>query len=148
MTISNRPAGGKSGTTNDYTDVWFVGYTRELVAGFWMGFDIQQRIQNNAQGGRLAAPAWGNFMREVYERRPSPGDWVQPSGMVQREIDVTSGKLATPYCPQNVRRWEVFSPNGAPTEYCPLHPGPGGPAPAPNPQDPGNKPPKRPPGRD
>ena len=142
------PAGGKSGTTNDYTDVWFVGYTRELVAGFWMGFDIQQRIQNNAQGGRLAAPAWGNFMREVYERRPSPGDWVQPSGVVQREIDVTSGKLATPYCPQNVRRWEVFSPNGAPTEYCPLHPGPGGPAPAPNPQDPGNKPPKRPPGRD
>ena len=111
-----------------------------------MGFDIQQRIQNNAQGGRLAAPAWANFMREVYERRPSSGPWVQPSGVVQREIDVTSGKLATPYCPQNVRRWEVFSPNSAPTEYCPLHPGPGGPAPAANPQDPGNKPPKRPPG--
>ena len=140
------PAGGKTGTTNDYTDVWFVGYTRELVAGFWMGFDVQQRIKNNAQGGLLAAPAWANFMREVYERRPSPGEWVQPSGVVQREIDVTSGKLATPYCPQEVRRWEVFSPNNAPTEYCPLHPGPGGPAPAPNPQDPGNKPPKRPPG--
>ena len=140
------PAGGKSGTTNDYTDVWFVGYTRELVAGFWMGFDIQQRIQNNAQGGRLAAPAWATFMREVYERRTSPGAWVQPSGVVQREIDVTSGKLATPYCPQAVRRWEVFSPNGAPTEYCPLHPGPNGPTPAPNPQDPGTKPPKRPPG--
>jgi len=127
------PAGGKSGTTNDYTDVWFVGYTRELVAGFWMGFDIQQRIQNNAQGGRLAAPAWANFMREVYERRPSPGPWVAPTGVVQREIDITSGKLATPWCPQNVRRWEVFSPNNVPTEYCPLHPGPNGPAPPPNP---------------
>ena len=144
------PAGGKSGITNDYTDVWFVGYTRELVAGFWMGFDIQQRIQNNAQGGRLAAPAWANFMREVYERRPSPGEWVPPSGVVQREIDVTSGKLATPYCPQNVRRWEVFSPNNVPSEYCPLHPGPGGPAPAPaaapTPAQPGTKQPTRPPG--
>ncbi|HVO35613.1 MAG TPA: PBP1A family penicillin-binding protein [Gemmatimonadales bacterium] len=142
------PAGGKTGTTNDYTDVWFVGYTRELVTGFWMGFDTPQRIQNNAQGGRLAAPAWANFMREVYERRPSPGPWVAPTGVVQREIDITSGKLATPYCPQSVRRWEVFSPNNVPTEYCPLHPGPNGPAPAPapNPHDPGNKPPKRPPG--
>jgi len=138
------PAGGKTGTTNDYTDVWFVGYTRELVAGFWMGFDIQQRIQNGAQGGRLAAPAWANFMREVYERRPSPGAWVQPYGVVQREIDITSGKLATPYCPQNVRRWEVFSPNNVPTEYCPLHPGPAGAATAPSPQEPGAKPPKRP----
>ena len=89
-------------------------------------------------------------MREVYERRPSPGEWVPPSGVVQREIDVTSGKLATPYCPQNVRRWEVFSPNNVPSEYCPLHPGPGGPAPAPaaapTPAQPGTKQPTRPPG--
>jgi penicillin-binding protein 1A len=141
------PAGGKSGTTNDYTDVWFIGYTRELVAGFWMGFDNPQRIKNNAQGGQLAAPAWAAFMREVYERRPSPGEWVAPSGVVQREIDVTSGKLATPYCPQAVRRWEVFSPNAAPVEYCPLHPGPtpGGTPAAPAGQDGGEKPPKRPP---
>jgi hypothetical protein len=89
-------------------------------------------------------------MREVYERRPSPGPWVVPTGVVQREIDITTGKLATPWCPQNVRRWEVFSPNNVPTEYCPLHPGPNGPAaaqpPTPPSQDPGNKPPKRPPG--
>jgi penicillin-binding protein 1A len=142
------PAGGKSGTTNDYTDVWFIGFTRELVAGFWMGFDNPQRIKNNAQGGQLVAPAWAAFMREVYERRPSPGDWVRPTGMVQREIDVTNGKLATPYCPQAVRRWEAFSPDAAPTEYCPLHPGPGGTPAAPAAQaapDGGLKPPKRPP---
>jgi penicillin-binding protein 1A len=138
------PAGGKSGTTNDYTDVWFVGYTRDLVAGFWMGFDIQQRIQNGAQGGRFAAPAWANFMREVYERRPPPGDWSPPSGMVQREIDITSGKLATPYCPAAARRWEVFAPNAVPTEFCPLHPGPGANAGTPSAQDGGLKPPKRP----
>jgi membrane carboxypeptidase/penicillin-binding protein len=146
------PAGGKTGTTNDYTDVWFIGYTRELVAGFWMGFDTPQTIRVNAQGGLYAAPAWANFMQEVYERRPPSGDWGKPTGMVQREIDVTSGKLATPYCPASVRRWEVFSPNNVPTEFCPLHPAPGAPAPAaPAPAAPKAdsfvKPPKRPPGR-
>jgi len=120
------PAGGKTGTTNDFTDVWFIGYTHELVAGFWMGFDTPQTIRNNAQGGLYAAPAWATFMKEVYERRPPSGDWTKPTGMVQREIDITSGKLATPYCPASVRRWEVFSPNNVPTEFCPLHPGPGG----------------------
>jgi penicillin-binding protein 1A len=145
------PAGGKTGTTNDFTDVWFIGYTRDLVAGFWMGFDTPQTIRYNAQGGLYAAPAWAEFMKEVYERRPSPGDWVRPTGMVQREIDITSGKLATPYCPASVRRWEVFSPNNVPTEFCPLHPGPGHAVPAaaaaaPPPGDGGLKPPKpRPP---
>ena len=56
------PAGGKTGTTNDYTDVWFIGYTADLVAGVWMGFDNPQKIMANAQGGRLAAPAWTSFM--------------------------------------------------------------------------------------
>lgn len=74
------PAGGKTGTTDDYTDVWFVGYTRELVAGVWIGFDRPTTIRPGAQGGRMAAPAWGAFMREVYERRPNPGDWPRPSG--------------------------------------------------------------------
>ena len=52
------PAAGKTGTTNDGTDVWFIGYTPDLVTGIWMGFDRPQKIQSNAQGGRLAAPAW------------------------------------------------------------------------------------------
>jgi penicillin-binding protein 1A len=139
------PAGGKSGTTNDYTDVWFVGFTRELVAGFWMGFDNPQTIKSNAQGGVLVAPAWAAFMKEVYERRAPAGDWTRPTGMVQREIDVTSGKLATPYCPPSVRRWEAFSPSAVPVEFCPLHTGPGAAATAPAPMDGGQKPVKRPP---
>ena len=140
------PVAGKSGTTNDYTDVWFIGYTHELVAGFWMGFDNPQTIKSNAQGGLLVAPAWANFMKEVYERRPPAADWVRPTGMVQREIDVTTGKLATPYCPPAVRRWEVFAPDAVPTEFCPLHTGPGAApaAAAPPPADGGVKPPKRP----
>jgi penicillin-binding protein 1A len=84
------PSGGKSGTTNDYTDVWFVGYTKELVAGVWMGLDQPQTIRAGAQGGRFAAPAWASFMREIYERRPSPGDWTAPAG-ASRLMDAQQG---------------------------------------------------------
>jgi penicillin-binding protein 1A len=89
------PAGGKTGTTNDYTDVWFIGFTRELVAGVWMGFDTPRNIKPGAQGGRLAAPAWAAFMREVYERRPSPGDWSRPSG-AQALLDAQTGVVTVP----------------------------------------------------
>jgi penicillin-binding protein 1A len=91
----NVPAAGKSGTTNDYTDVWFVGYTRELVAGVWIGFDRPQTIRVGAQGGRMAAPAWANFLREVYERRPNPGDWVPPRGS-QAAADRAAGVVPAP----------------------------------------------------
>jgi penicillin-binding protein 1A len=91
----NLPAAGKTGTTNDYTDVWFIGYTKELVAGVWMGFDQPQTIKPGAQGGRYAAPAWGAFMREIYERRPSPGDWSMPAG-AQRLLDAQQGIVPAP----------------------------------------------------
>src|SRR6185369_3590363 len=83
------PAGGKTGTTNDGTNVWFVGYTQDLVAGVWMGFDKPTKIKSNAQGGILAAPAWVAFMNEVYRRRPAPRDWPMPADIVQRQVDVT-----------------------------------------------------------
>ena len=76
------PAGGKTGTTNDGTDVWFIGYTPDLVAGVWMGLDKPKTIKGNAQGGILAAPAWTSFMREVYRRKPAPPDWPRPDGIV------------------------------------------------------------------
>ncbi len=88
------PAAGKSGTTNDYTDVWFVGYTRELVAGVWMGFDRPQTIRVGAQGGLYAAPAWASFLREVYERRPAPGDWARPASVLFELRRDSSGALA------------------------------------------------------
>src|SRR5439155_3687143 len=78
----SKPAGGKTGTTNDGTDVWFIGYTTDLVAGVWMGFDRPQKIQSGAQGGRLAAPAWTAFMNEVYRRKPSPPNWPMPVRIV------------------------------------------------------------------
>ena len=66
------PAAGKTGTTDDYTDAWFIGYTPELVTGVWVGYDIPQRIlEHNAGGGKIVAPAWTAFMRDVYDRRPA-----------------------------------------------------------------------------
>ncbi|MEO7363699.1 MAG: PBP1A family penicillin-binding protein [Gemmatimonadaceae bacterium] len=92
------PAGGKTGTTNDGADVWFIGYTADLVAGVWMGFDKPQKIKSNAQGGELAAPAWTAFMTEVYRRKPNPPDWPRPDGIVAREIDASTGRLPSSAC--------------------------------------------------
>ena len=110
------PAGGKTGTTNDGTDVWFIGYTSDLVAGLWMGFDKPQPIKGNAQGGVLAAPAWTAFMNEVYRRKPAPPDWPRPEGIVVREIDPATGLLAGPGCSGSVT--EYFIVGTDPVQQC------------------------------
>ena len=119
--VFSKPAGGKTGTTNDGTNVWFIGYTTDLVAGVWMGFDRPEKIQANAQGGRLAAPAWSAFMNEVYSRKPSPPDWPMPANIVQRQVDVTTNELATPYCPASVVVNEYFIPGTDPVYPCSVH---------------------------
>src|SRR5258708_30629532 len=116
-----KPAGGKTGTTNDGTDVWFIGYTSDLLAGVWMGFDRPQKIIADAQGGRLAAPAWTAFMTEVYRRKPSPPDWPMPMTIVTRQIDVTTNMLATPYCPASVVGNEFYIPGTDPMYPCDVH---------------------------
>ena len=115
------PAGGKTGTTNDGMDVWFIGFTSELVTGVWMGFDKKTVIKGDAQGGRLAAPAWAMMMREIYERRKAPPAWVMPEGIVSAEIDAGTGALATPFCPRDKVRREIYYPGTEPLEHCPLH---------------------------
>ena len=125
------PAGGKTGTTNDGTNVWFIGYTADLVAGAWMGFDRPQKIKDNAQGGVLAAPAWTAFMTEVYRRKPPPPDWPKPISIVTREIDISSGLLQTPYCPRNLVASEFYISGTEPTRDCDKHLGYGTPGYAP-----------------
>ena len=115
------PAGGKTGTTNDGTNVWFVGYTTDLVAGVWMGLDRPQKIKSNAQGGVLAAPAWTSFMSEVYRRKPPAPDWPKPISVVTREIDKTSGLLQTPYCPRDLIASEFYISGTEPTRDCDKH---------------------------
>jgi penicillin-binding protein 1A len=121
VTGLNFPIGGKTGTTNDGNDVWFIGYTSELVTGFWFGLDVPERIKDKAQGGLLAAPAWRQMMTEVYERRSTPGGWAQPDGLVSVEIDRTTGFRASPYCPSAVRVMDWFLPGTEPNEACPVH---------------------------
>jgi penicillin-binding protein 1A len=111
------PAGGKTGTTNDGTNVWFVGFTSNLVAGVWMGFDRPQRIKSNAQGGSLAAPAWTAFMREVYSRKAVPPDWPRPEGIVTRDVDPRTGLLQSVYCP-GPPAVEFFLAGTEPTIEC------------------------------
>jgi len=115
------PAGGKTGTTNDGTDVWFIGFTPDLVAGVWIGMDAPQKIKDNAQGGVLAAPAWTAMMREIYERRPAPPEWVRPDSLTFAEIDQTTGYKFTPFCPKDSHAVEWYLPGTEPKEFCPIH---------------------------
>jgi penicillin-binding protein 1A len=117
----NFPAGGKTGTTNDGNDVWFIGFTPEMVTGVWIGFDQPQKIKANAQGGVLAAPAWTAMMREVYERRSIPTAWSRPGGLTALDVDKTTGYKATPFCPKDVHYIESFIPGTEPTAFCPVH---------------------------
>ena len=115
------PSGGKTGTTNDGADVWYIGYTADLVAGVWMGFDRPQKIKGNAQGGELAAPAYTSFMTEIYRRRPAPPDWPRPEGITTREIDRTTGELANPYCPPDSVVTGYFIAGTEPIQECTVH---------------------------
>ena len=117
------PSGGKTGTTNADTDVWYIGYTADLVAGVWMGFDQHRKIKANAQGGQLAAPAFTTFMTEVYRRKPPPPDWPRPEGIVTREIDRSTAALATPSCPRDLVDSDFFIAGTEPARECEAHVG-------------------------
>jgi penicillin-binding protein 1A len=115
------PSGGKTGTTNDGADVWYIGYTSDLVAGVWMGMDRPRKIKSNAQGGLLAAPAWTTFMKEVYRRRAQPSDWRRPENIVVRTIDRSNGLLENPYCPRELVATEYFISGTEPLQACQEH---------------------------
>jgi penicillin-binding protein 1A len=117
------PAGGKTGTTNDYRDVWYMGFTSDLVTGIWMGMDEPEKIMGNAQGGRLVAPAWTAMMKDIYERREAPPPWHQPEGLTMELVDVKTGMRATPFCPITDLATEYFIPGTEPPGFCPLHGG-------------------------
>src|SRR2546427_206928 len=95
---------GKTGTTDDYTVAWFVGFTPELVAGLWVGYDLPQRIMNNARGGRLLAPARAKFMRGGDDRPPPPLDLPRPHSLVLKEGGASHRPPATPFFPPELPR--------------------------------------------
>ena len=93
--VLNRPVAGKTGTSNDNKDAWFVGYTPDLVAGVWVGFDDERPLGKYETGSRAASPIWVDFMMKVLGNRP-PKDFIVPPGIVFAKIDPETGLLATP----------------------------------------------------
>ena len=103
------PLAGKTGTTDDVTDVWFVGMTPDVVAAVWLGFDRPKTIVPGAAGGTLAAPIFGEAISRWY-RGHAVGDWTMPGGLVMAQLDRDSGELATASTPPERRYSEYFLP--------------------------------------
>lgn len=108
----NRPAAGKTGTTNDLTDAWFIGYTPSLVTGVWVGFDEMRPLGEHETGSRAASPIWLEFMRKVLKDK-SMEDFVLPRGVVFAKIDAKTGLLANPKSVETVL--ECFKEGTVPT---------------------------------
>ncbi len=90
-----RPVFGKTGTTNDFSDAWFIGSTRSLAAGAWIGFDQRQSLGRGETGGKAALPIWMQFMEEGLAGRPVEEFPVPPEAQ-RIEIDLATGYLASP----------------------------------------------------
>jgi penicillin-binding protein 1A len=112
------PAAGKTGTTNDAKNVWFVGYTPELVGGIWMGFDTPTQIVRGASGGTLAAPVWGRIMKRVYQDREMPAPWAPPAGVQTAQVEVGTGRVVGTTCPATGPTYTEYFMGGVPAESC------------------------------
>lgn len=114
------PVAGKTGTTNEAADLWFVGFTPSIVAAVWFGYDQPRSIAPNASAAGLAVPAWARFYKEGWTETGTEDAWDPPAGMEPAVIDAYTGYLANEYCPVRETAW--FKPGTAPTAYCPRHP--------------------------
>jgi penicillin-binding protein 1B len=116
----NRPAAGKTGTSDTARDAWFVGYTPTLVAGIWLGFDDNTPL--NITGGGAAAPIWGDFMKCSAPFLPL-GDFSPPPGVSFVTVDIKTGQIATPDCPREYVAQEAFLKGTEPSKRCAQHGG-------------------------
>ena len=111
-------AAGKTGTSNDTRDAWFVGFAPDLVTGVWLGFGDNR--PTGITGGRAAAPIWGEYMKCLEPMRDDE-KFIPPPGVVFVAVDGRTGGRASPNCPvENVVR-EVFVKGTEPTKVCPSH---------------------------
>jgi penicillin-binding protein 1A len=130
------PAAGKTGTTNDYVDAWFVGFTPRLVTGVWVGFDQPRTIIRNGYAGELAVPIWANFMKTA--TRGHKSEWLaRPSSITAVNVCRVSGKLPNNGCAsvevvnrdgevedRSMIYTEYFVKGTQPSTICPLHQNP------------------------
>ena len=114
------PVGGKTGTTNDFKDAWFVGFSSSMVVGVWVGHDQPKTIAREAYGSRFALPIWADFMRRTAGRRP-PHDFEVPAGLQEEQLCGVSYLRPVEGCP--VYTEYLKEGDDAPGRLCPLHEG-------------------------
>jgi penicillin-binding protein 2D len=127
------PAAGKTGTTNDYHDAWFVGYTPTFVSGVWVGYDQPRTIIGSGYAGDIAVPMWGRFMNTA-TKGDEPGWFKAPATITTENICRLSGKLPTEGCKsaqvlntdgtmskRSMVYTEYFVRGTEPSDYCPYH---------------------------
>ena len=109
-----RPMAGKTGTTSDYKDAWFVGFVPQLVCAAWVGNDDNQPM-TNVTGGWIPALMWRDFMKEALQNI-NPEDFRRPRGLVTRDVSWISGKLSSTVTPPDQSTTEKYWRGKAPTE--------------------------------
>jgi 1A family penicillin-binding protein len=114
------PVGGKTGTTDDYHDAWFVGFSSSVVAGVWVGFDQPTPIGRDAYGARVALPIWADFMKRIAGRLP-PSEFPVPDGLHSEDLCSVSYLRPVDGCP--VYREYFKSGDAVPSQSCPVHRG-------------------------
>ncbi len=115
-----RNAAGKTGTTSDWTDAWFVGYTPHMVAGVYVGVDDPLTLGRNESGARVALPIWARFMKRSHEMLNLPDEkFAQPDGVIEVEICAGSKKLPSKYCTE--LETELFIRGTEPMDTCDIH---------------------------
>jgi len=120
---SGHVAAGKTGTTNDYKDAWFIGFTPDLATGVWVGFDLPDEMPNILEGGSkkspsggvAAAPIWADFMKNYVASRPKK-DFTAPDGIVYANVCQKSGRVAIDDCRDFIA--EVFIEGTEPKKHC------------------------------
>ena len=125
-----RPAAGKTGTSQDATDLWFVGFTPSLVAGVWVGYDTPRSLGAQETGGRVAVPIWTEFMRRAL-RGTDPAPFPPPEGVYAALVNPRTGDAVAPGDPEGFAEFFLRDRGPAPS---------GGPRPSPVPVPPGPQP--------
>ena len=116
----NRPAAGKTGTTQGWSDAWFVGFTPQIAAGCWFGVDdFQVPLGPGQDGTRAALPAWARFMKAAHDTLDLPiQKFEKPGGVYYKEICSVTKKVPLPACPIEK---EIFKTGTEPTQKCKVH---------------------------
>ena len=116
------PAGGKTGTTNDFFDAWFIGYSSRLTAGVWVGLDQPDTIIKGAYGGKVAVPIWKDIMTGAGAIGYEFGDFAAPEEVISMNVCRKSGKLATEACEKHGSVYVEQVPHDLiPREFCEMH---------------------------